>query len=74
MQTWRRKSILVSAKSDQSLRAEAKGEFKAFPKETIHQVLRITGVVVEDRIDEAAVKKWKKNMANWSKYMEKMWK
>lgn len=51
------KAFLVSAKSDQSLRAEAKGEFKAFPKETIHQVLRITGVVVEDRIDEAAVKK-----------------
>lgn len=50
-----RKAFIASAKDDRTLRAEAKGEFGAFPKETIHQVIRVKGVVVEDRIDETAI-------------------
>lgn len=50
-----RKAFIASAKDDRTLRAEAKGEFGAFPKEAIHQVIRVKGVVVEDRIDEASI-------------------
>ena len=62
-----RKAFLVSAKDDRMLRAEAAGAFGAFEKDAIHKVLRVKGVLVEDRIDEAAVKKMEK-------CTEKMWK
>lgn len=52
-----RKAFLASAKADRTLRAEAVGDFGAFGKETIHKILKVRGVLVEDRIDEAAVKK-----------------
>lgn len=63
-----KKAFLASAKSDKTLRADANGkEFKAFPKETIHQVLRVTGTVMETRIDEAAVEKME---ADYNKAVE----
>lgn len=52
-----RKAFLASAKADRLLRAEAAGSFGAFAKETIHKVLKVKGVLVEDRIDEAAINK-----------------
>ena len=51
-----RKAFLVSAKDDRMLRAEAAGAFGAFEKDAIHKVLKVKGVLVEDRIDEAAGK------------------
>ena len=58
-----RKAFLVSAKDDRMLRAEAAGAFGAFEKDAIHKVLRVKGVLVEDRIDEAAVKKMEADYA-----------
>ena len=52
-----------SAKDDRMLRAEAAGAFGAFEKDAIHKVLRVKGVLVEDRIDEAAVKKMEADYA-----------
>ena len=58
-----RKAFLVSAKDDRMLRAEAAGAFGAFEKDAIHKVLRVKGMLVEDRIDEAAVKKMEADYA-----------
>ncbi len=59
-----RKAFLASAKADRLLRAEAAGStFGAFPKESIHKVLQVKGVLVEDRIDEAAVQKMEADYA-----------
>ena len=55
-----RKAFLTSDSSEVMLRAEATGDIDSFPKAAIHNVVRIKGVVVEDRVDEKAIQAMEK--------------
>ena len=50
----------MSESSESMLRAEAIG-VDSFPKASTDHVLRIEGIVAEERVDEAAVKKMEEN-------------
>ena len=55
-----KKAFLMSESSESMLRAEAIG-VDSFPKASTDHVLRIEGIVAEERVDEAAVKKMEEN-------------
>lgn len=55
-----KKAFLMSESSESMLRAEAIG-VDSFPKASTDHVLRIEGIVAEERVDEAAVKKMEDN-------------
>ena len=55
-----KKAFLMSESSESMLRAEAIG-VDSFPRASTEHVLRIEGIVAEERIDEAAVKNMEEN-------------
>jgi len=52
-----RKAFLLGSDDNTMIRCDATAEMgNVFPQETIHQLLRVTGTVVESRLDEAAIR------------------
>lgn len=52
-----RKAFLLGSDDNTMIRCDATAEMgNVFPQETIHQPLRVTGTVVESRLDEAAIR------------------
>lgn len=57
------KIFLMGSDDTKSLRVEAGEEIGSFPQECVHSVVRVTGVLVEDRIDEAYLSEWEARVA-----------
>ncbi|MDD4819762.1 MAG: hypothetical protein PHD21_02885 [Flavobacteriales bacterium] len=53
-----KKIFLAGKKPNTSLRVEAGKAIGAFPSETVGKKVQVTGVVIEERIDEAYLVKW----------------
>lgn len=60
-----KKAFVLGTGSSQLLRCESTPEMGgAFSKETIHKPISVTGILREERIDEAAVKRMEEQYAN----------
>lgn len=57
-----RKIFLMGSDDTKTLRIEA-GEFGAFKPECINHIVRVKGIVAEDRIDEAYLQAWEAQVA-----------
>lgn len=53
-----KKIFLSGKKPNSSLRVEADKKIGAFPNETVGKKVQVSGIVVEERIDEAYLSKW----------------
>ena len=59
-----RKAFILGGDDNTMLRADATPEMGgAFPQECIHKPVKVTGVIVEERLDEAAVREMEANHA-----------
>lgn len=57
-----RKAFLLGSDDNTMIRCDATAEMgNVFPQETIHQPLRVTGVVMESRLDEQAIRELEQN-------------
>lgn len=52
------KIFLMGSDDSKTLRVEAGEEIGGFPEECVHSIVRVTGRLVEDRIDEAYLTQW----------------
>lgn len=57
------KIFLMGSDDTKSLRIEAGEAIGRFPQECVHSVVRVTGVLVEDRIDEVYLSEWEARIA-----------
>lgn len=57
-----RKAFLLGSDENSMIRCDATAEMgNVFPQETIHQPLRVTGVVMESRLDESTIRELEQN-------------
>lgn len=57
-----RKAFLLGSDENSMIRCDATAEMgNVFPQETIHQPLRVTGVVMESRLDENTIRELEQN-------------
>lgn len=59
-----KKIFLMGSDDTKSLRVEASEAIGSFKPETVNSLVRVTGVVAEDRIDEAYLIQWETELAN----------
>lgn len=58
------KIFLMGSDDTRTLRIEAGEAIGSFPPETVKSVVRVTGTLVEERIDEAFLTEWESELAN----------
>ena len=61
------KIFLMGSDDTKTLRVEAGESIGSFPQETVNSIVRVTGVLVEDRIDEDYLAQWEAQIANQAK-------
>ncbi len=61
------KIFLMGSDDTKTLRVEAGESIGSFPQETVNSILRVTGVLVEDRIDEDYLAQWEARIADQAK-------
>ena len=61
------KIFLMGSDDTKTLRVEAGESIGSFPQETVNSIVRVTGVLVEDRIDEDYLAQWEARIADLAK-------
>ena len=61
------KIFLMVSDDTKTLRVEAGESIGSFPQETVNSIVRVTGVLVEDRIDEDYLAQWEAQIADQAK-------
>ncbi|WP_018106981.1 hypothetical protein [Porphyromonas bennonis] len=61
------KIFLMGSDDTKTLRVEAGESIGSFPQETVNSIVRVTGVLVEDRIDEDYLAQWEARIADQAK-------
>ena len=61
------KIFLMGSDDTKTLRIEAGESIGSFPQETVNSIVRVTGVLVEDRIDEDYLAQWEAQIADQAK-------
>ena len=61
------KIFLMGSDDTKTLRVEAGESIGSFPQETVNSIVRVTGVLVEDRIDEDYLTQWEARIADQAK-------
>ena len=61
------KIFLMGSDDTKTLRVDAGEPIGSFPQETVNSIVRVTGVLVEDRIDEDYLAQWEAQIANQAK-------
>ena len=61
------KIFLMGSDDTKTLRVEAGESIGSFPQETVNSIVRVTGVLVEDRIDEDYLAQWETQIADQAK-------
>ena len=61
------KIFLMGSDDTKTLRVEAGESIGSFPQETVNSIVRVTGVLVEDRIDEDYLAPWEAQIADQAK-------
>lgn len=61
------KIFLMGSDDTKTLRVEAGESIGSFPQETVNSIVRVTGVLVEDRIDEDYLTQWEAQIADQAK-------
>ena len=61
------KIFLMGSDDTKTLRVEAGEPIGSFPQETVNSIVRVTGVLVEDRIDEDYLAQWEARIADQAK-------
>ena len=61
------KIFLMGSDDTKTLRVEAGESIGSFPQETVNSIVRVTGVLVEDRIDEDYLAQWEAQIADQAK-------
>lgn len=61
------KIFLMGSDDTKTLRVEAGEPIGSFPQETVNSIVRVTGVLVEDRIDEDYLAQWEAPIADQAK-------
>ena len=61
------KIFLMGSDDTKTLRVEAGESIGSFPQETVNSIVRVTGVLVEDRIDEDYLAQWEAQIADQTK-------
>ena len=61
------KIFLMGSDDTKTLRIEAGEPIGSFPQETVNSIVRVTGVLVEDRIDEDYLTQWEAQIADQAK-------
>ncbi len=61
------KIFLMGSDDTKTLRVEAGESIGSFPQETVNGIVRVTGVLVEDRIDEDYLAQWEARIADQAK-------
>ena len=61
------KIFLMGSDDTKTLRVEAGESIGSFPQETVNSIVRVTGVLVEDRIDEDYLAQWESQIADQAK-------
>lgn len=61
------KIFLMGSDDTKTLRVEAGESIGTFPQETVNSIVRVTGVLVEDRIDEDYLAQWEARIADQAK-------
>lgn len=61
------KIFLMGSDDTKTLRVEAGESIGSFPQETVNSIVRVTGVLVEDRIDEDYLAQWEARIADQTK-------
>lgn len=61
------KIFLMGSDDTKTLRVEAGELIGSFPQETVNSIVRVTGVLVEDRIDEDYLAQWESQIADQAK-------
>ncbi|WP_297238193.1 hypothetical protein [uncultured Porphyromonas sp.] len=61
------KIFLMGSDDTKTLRIEAGEPIGSFPQETVNSIVRVTGVLVEDRIDEDYLAQWESQVADQAK-------
>ena len=61
------KIFLMGSDDTKTLRVEAGESIGTFPQETVNSIVRATGVLVEDRIDEDYLAQWEAQIADQAK-------
>ncbi len=61
------KIFLMGSDDTKTLRVEAGESIGSFPQETVNSIVRVTGVLVEDRIDENYLAQWEARIADQAK-------
>lgn len=61
------KIFLMGSDDTKTLRVEAAESIGSFPQETVNSIVRVTGVLVEDRIDEDYLAQWEARIADQAK-------
>ena len=61
------KIFLMGSDDTKTLRVEAGESIGSFPQETVNSIVRVTGVLVEDRIDEDYLSQWEAQIADQAK-------
>lgn len=61
------KIFLMGSDDTKTLRVEAGESIGSFPQETVNSIVRVTGVLVEDRIDEGYLAQWEAQIADQAK-------
>ena len=61
------KIFLMGSDDTKTLRVEAGESIGSFPQETVNSIVRVTGVLVEDRIDEDYLAQWEAQIVDQAK-------
>lgn len=61
------KIFLMGSDDTKTLRVEAGESIGSFPQETVNSIVWVTGVLVEDRIDEGYLAQWEAQIADQAK-------
>ena len=61
------KIFLMGSDDTKTLRVDAGEPIGSFPQETVNSIVRVTGVLVEDRIDEDYLAQWEAQIADQAK-------
>ena len=61
------KIFLMGSDDTKTLRVEAGESIGSFPQETVNSIVRVTGVLVEDRVDEGYLAQWEAQIADQAK-------
>lgn len=61
------KIFLMGSDDTKTLRVEAGESIGSFPQETVNSIVRVTGVLVEDRINEDYLAQWEAQIADQAK-------